>query len=181
MTRTAGAVLAAVSCMLGVGCFPNLVVGTRAPDAATLDAAPSMSQPDAAREDAAQPMAAPDAAVALDAAAPPEVDANTKPDMQNDGGAGCMTNEQCTDSDEPLCNVSVGRCVECLTDANCDASELCEDDGECSARPIPCTSALQCVGSEDPFCHPTQEVCVECANDSHCPGSETCGADNECD
>ncbi|HTU61010.1 MAG TPA: hypothetical protein VMF89_21300, partial [Polyangiales bacterium] len=82
---------------------------------------------------------------------------------------------------EPLCNVSDGRCVECLSDANCDASELCEDDGECSARPIPCTSTLQCVGSEDPFCHPTLQICVECANDNQCPGGETCQADNECD
>lgn len=173
MTRM---VFAAVSCILGIACTPNLVVGTR-----DVDAAAPMVQPDAGREDASAPPPAPDAGVVSDAAPAPEVDANMNVDMQNDAGTGCTTDEQCTDSDEPLCKVSEGRCVECLGDMDCDANELCEDDGECSTRPIPCTSALQCAGSDDPFCHPTLQVCVECANDNHCPGNETCQPDNECD
>lgn len=182
MTRTMVAAIAAVSCMLGagVGCTPNLVVGTRAPDAAA-DAADPMLQLDAGRADAAEPLPARDAGGVSDAAPASEVDASMNVDMQDDGGTGCMTDEQCPDSDEPLCKVSEGRCVECLSNANCDANELCEDDGECSARPIPCTSALQCAGSDDLVCHPTLEVCVECATDDQCPGNETCQPNNECD
>jgi len=139
-----------------------------------------MLQPDAGREDAAEPLSARDAGGMPDAAPAPD-DANMNVDMQNDGGTGCTTDEQCTDSDEPLCKVSEGRCVECLSAANCNANEVCEDDGECSARPVPCTSALQCAGSDDPVCHPTLQVCVECAIDTQCPGNETCQPDNECD
>lgn len=155
-----------------LGCSPNVVVGTREPDAAR-----PMPRADAGRADA-------DTASVRDAATVPErpeADANVNGAMPSDAGLECTTNDQCTDNDEPLCNVSDGRCVECLDDDDCDPSELCEDDGECSARPIPCTSALQCVGSDDPICHPMLQVCVECAADSDCPRNETCRSDNQCD
>lgn len=171
-------VLAAVGCMLG--CSPNLVVGTREADAATADAAQPMSQPDAGPGN--DMPSTPDAGRIDDAAIPAtDSDTNVNNQMQNDGGMGCTAASDCTDSDEPYCVVDEGRCVECLSDDNCDPSELCEADGECSARPIPCTSALQCVGNEDPVCHSTLQVCVECETDSNCPRNETCQPDNECD
>jgi len=169
--------VAAVSGILG--CSPNLVVGMRAPDAAQ-----PLPQPDAGLVDAMQPAAASDAGSVRDAAMVPpalEADANINAVTPRDAGMACATNDQCIDTDEPLCNVREGRCVECLDDSDCDPSELCEDDGECSARPIPCTSPLQCVGSGDPVCHPMLQVCVECAADSDCPRSESCQTDNECD
>lgn len=176
---------AAVGCCMlllaaGAGCTPNLVVGTRESDAAA-DAAEPMVQPDAGLEDATLPLPPEDAAVVSDAGAARDANAKMNVDMQNDSGTGCTTDEQCTDSDEPLCKVSESRCVECLSDIDCGANELCEDDGECGARPVPCTSVLQCAGSDDPVCHPTLAVCVECAIDSQCPGNETCQPDNECD
>jgi hypothetical protein len=165
-----------------IGCSPNLVVGTREPDAATVDAAEPVPQPDAGSA-SEMPAPSPDAGRIEDAATPPapDVDANVNNDMQNDGGAVCTTSAECTDVDEPYCVVAEGRCVECLSDDNCDPSQLCEADGECSTRPIPCTSVLQCAGNEDPVCHSTLQVCVECESDSDCPRTETCRADNECD
>lgn len=170
---------AAVGCVLG--CSPNLVVGSRELDAALSDAQEPVVQRDAGP--AADARVAQDAGILRDAAsAPPiEADANGDNETQGDGAVVCTSNEQCPEADEPLCQLSEGRCVECLGDADCDPSERCEDDGECSARPISCTSALQCAGNEASVCHPMLQICVECASDLDCPRSETCQPNNECD
>lgn len=170
--------LSALAALSGVlGCTPNIVVGARDLDAAMPDAAEPTSRFDAGR-DATTPPPPPDASTTPDAATPPpDPDASTR----RDSGSGCSLDEHCTDPDEPLCKLSEGKCVECLSDDDCDPSDLCEDDGECSARPIPCTSAAQCEGSDDPICHPTLQICVECVTDADCPRDDTCKADNECD
>lgn len=178
MNRSMLSWIAAVSCVLG--CSPNLVVGTREVDASVVDAAQPMSPADAGLADAAEPVVMADAGGARDAASAP-ADAGMTMEMQDDGSVGCTSNGQCTDSDEPLCNVGEARCVECLGNDDCDPSELCEADGECSARPVPCTSALQCAGSDDPVCHPTMQICVECASSANCPRGQTCQPGNECD
>lgn len=168
--------LAAVSCMLG--CSPNLVVGSREVDAAAIDAAQPAPQTDAGRPDAARP-ARPSSDASRDAASSEQQDADIR--ASRDAAAGCSTDDECAGSDEPRCKLSESRCVECLGDGDCERDELCELDGECSARPIPCTGPLQCASSDDPICHPTLQVCVECTTDDHCPRDETCQPNNECD
>ena len=115
------------------GCSANLVVGTRAQDAAV------DPQRDAGSVGDAQATPLMDAGAARDALAPTRPDANTNDEMQ------------------------------------------CDDDGECRARRIPCTSALQCAGNDDRVCHPTLQVCVECVSDDDCPPNATCESDHECD
>jgi hypothetical protein len=171
------------------GCTPNVVVGTREEDA-------SVRQPDAAAPAAPQDAGRPDSgsdqennqSMGMDSEdasmpSPPEagMPAQTPPPQGGSAAPGCSSDAQCSDSDEPRCDQARNRCVECLSDADCDANALCESDGECDDRPIPCTTVAQCVGSDDPICHPTEQICVECVSDSDCPGAETCQPDFECD
>jgi hypothetical protein len=181
MTRYVDHMAILAAALLGFSCVPNVVVGTREIDAGVVDAARPLPPKDAGRDDAARPVPPADAGNRRDAA-PPALDASAMNNNdQADSGPGCTIDAQCTDSDEPRCDVGEGRCVECLSDDDCEPTQLCEDDGECSARPVPCTGPAQCAGSDEPVCHPALQVCVECADDDDCPANETCQPDNECD
>ena len=174
--------------LLLLSCAPNVVVGTRDRDAAVVERDGSSSLPDFPDSSTPDPDAGDQSMMQGEGELPMD-DEQSNASSREDAGvpgagadaSGCSDRSQCTDPDEPLCDVARGRCVECLSDADCKPDELCEIDGECDDRPVPCTSAAQCAGSDDPVCHPSQQICVECVSDSDCRGPATCQPDFECD
>jgi hypothetical protein len=82
----------------------------------------------------------------------------------------CTDPSDC-DEDEAFCDAS-GRCVECLTDAQCeDMDERCSPAlGECAE---PCSEGDAC-DSDDPICDVNIGFCVECLTDEHCDDDERC-------
>jgi|SRR5947207_11491553 len=90
-----------------------------------------------------------------------------------DGGAGrtaqsgpCTSDDECTKS-APFCNGTDGRCIQCMTAADCPESEVCWAETHfCEPR---CQSKEDCVGIDRPVCSATG-VCVECTSDTDCGG-----------
>ncbi len=57
--------------------------------------------------------------------------------------AGCTSDADCTDPAEPRCDLSMGVCVECLTDDDCATNEICFE-GECIEED-PSSSGSLCI------------------------------------
>jgi hypothetical protein len=79
----------------------------------------------------------------------------------------CTGDAQCS-GDTPKCNVTSGRCVECLGAAECagkPATPICDTSrGTCEE----CVTNAHCGDGGTPFCR--DRKCVECRNDNDCPG-----------
>ena len=114
------------------------------------------------------------------------------------GGTACTSSAQCPGR-TPQCNTATGTCVECLTDANCDADETCDSNfckETCSATNdcggdrncdvprgvcVECETNADCTEGGEPVCDPRSDSCVECASNNDCgAGSPICVA-NECE
>ena len=79
----------------------------------------------------------------------------------------CTSDDDCTKS-APFCNVADGRCVQCMTTADCPSGEVCRAETHfCEPR---CQSQADCVGIDRPVCSATG-VCVECTADPDCSGT----------
>jgi hypothetical protein len=82
------------------------------------------------------------------------------------------------------CDVATGLCVECLSSADCDATERCLV-GACAA-PSTCTSTLDCPISQ--ICDVATQRCVDCVGNTDCgPGFcvanrcwAACASDRDC-
>jgi Cys-rich repeat protein len=74
--------------------------------------------------------------------------------------------------------VTKGKCVECLSNAECPAAEpVCDpDDFECRAAPA-CTTNAQCA-APTPICADGQ--CVQCKEDRDCPATAPRCKDETC-
>ncbi|MEM9188804.1 MAG: hypothetical protein AAGF12_06490 [Myxococcota bacterium] len=70
-------------------------------------------------------------------------------------------NPPCTDS---VCNEETGLCVECVTEANCDAGEMCWPDNECGE----CIMDTNCPDRAAPVCNTTNRVCGSCTDPTDC-------------
>ncbi len=68
------------------------------------------------------------------------------------------------------CDVSVGRCVQCLSPSHCDGPETC--DPATQRCLVPCSRDDDCGSSQSPstHCSPARGFCVECDDDTSCTG-----------
>lgn len=79
----------------------------------------------------------------------------------------CTIDRDCVKS-APFCNVADGRCVQCMTTADCPDGEVCRAETHfCEPR---CQANEDCVGIDRPVCSATG-VCVECTSDMDCSGA----------
>jgi Cys-rich repeat protein len=89
----------------------------------------------------------------------------------------------CVAVDAPLCNLTYGVCVQCLSDADCSGGTLACDlaAGVC----VQCTSDRHCgVGAYAglPHCNVTEQACRECVVDADCGGGRVCEtSEGHCD
>ena len=89
----------------------------------------------------------------------------------------CVSNANCPDPDEPLCNVMTGACVGCLTNMNCPPdAPICEPT---RSRCSECATNADC-GAANPACNLQDGQCEECLVDSDCNGAFFCGGDHQC-
>ena len=68
-----------------------------------------------------------------------------------------------------VCDQSTGRCVDCVTNRDCNAGLECTGQ---RCRP-PCTSDKQCT-SQGLLCNQSLGVCVDCVADGDCAPGEVC-------
>jgi hypothetical protein len=84
----------------------------------------------------------------------------------------CTAHDDCTDSELNRCDVTRGRCVECIDEGQCDIEEDCNAViGECGRR---CASSAECIEPDDPVCDTLNGFCVECLADDDCPSGGQC-------
>jgi hypothetical protein len=75
---------------------------------------------------------------------------------------GCHSDLDC-DGTHPFCNAATTECVSCRVTADCPANEACQD-GECTTR---CASSADCSNGH-PVCLTDTGACVECVSDADC-------------
>ena len=86
----------------------------------------------------------------------------------------CTGDGQCTDPQQPKCNVTTGACVQCLDATQCTATPatpICATnrDGKC----VQCVTNAHCGDGGTPFCKDSE--CLQCRNDNDCPaGTPKC-------
>nr|MBK7064872.1 hypothetical protein [Deltaproteobacteria bacterium] len=166
-----------------------VIGGDGAVDSAPADAASADSPDgsDVSALDAGEPDASEPDASALDAdAGEPDAAEASLPDVAPldapslDAPVRCVQNDDCADPGRPLCNVTTGRCVGCLSSPDtcplrryCDtATETCQDgcldDRDCA--PVGGGDA----GSLPRRCDPVRHTCGECFVDADCPPGVAC-------
>jgi hypothetical protein len=125
-----------------------------------------------------------------DATSDGEPDASATQDAGQEGAP--PDARQCTSSDDCrnasigyLCNVEAGRCVQCISQADCSWGRYCNEIGVCAAG---CSADKDCVDptldapTGDPnadaapplTCFIAANSCVGCATDADCPPSTIC-------
>jgi len=166
-----------------------VIGGDGAVDSAPADAASADSPDgsDVSALDAGEPNASEPDASALDAdAGEPDAAEASLPDVAPldapslDAPVRCVQNDDCADPGRPLCNVTTGRCVGCLSSPDtcplrryCDtATETCQDgcldDRDCA------TVGGGDAGSLPRRCDPVRHTCGECFVDADCPPGVAC-------
>ncbi len=85
----------------------------------------------------------------------------------------CTDNDDCTDSDTPVCYTDTNTCVECLTYENCIDKT---GTPQCDKASHTCKSCID-IDSEKPVWADTQ--CVECAESTDCETTLVC-RENTC-
>jgi len=86
----------------------------------------------------------------------------------NGEGEGCGVNDPCLDGLSCVDN----KCIDpCMSDTECGAKEICDDDGKCIA--VPCKMDSDCADGE--WCDEPTNTCHEgCSQNSDCPNGQTC-------
>ena len=92
----------------------------------------------------------------------------------------------CTDTNLPYCNESIGECVECTQHEHCEEGWFCNLINECEESPEEgCTLASQSVDCDDPnfpYCDPDTNECVaECVLNENCSATQFCNDQGECE
>jgi Cys-rich repeat protein len=76
------------------------------------------------------------------------------------------------------CQLTSGRCVQCLENGHCASGETCNTlTGQCTAGSSGCTNNSECPSG---VCDTGKGACVQCTDNSHCPGGFCNLADNSC-
>jgi hypothetical protein len=92
------------------------------------------------------------------------------PDAGRSSASSCSRDRECQ---SPLarCDVEAGRCVECLSGADCDPSQQC--DPATRRCTVPCGDDRDCraAGGELDYCDTHRGFCVECFSNDDCAGS----------
>jgi Cys-rich repeat protein len=123
------------------------------------------------------------------------VDSGADDEFGSASGMPCTESEQCN-SQQPHCDVTTGRCVECLSPAHCDPPRTCDlvsktcaapcnEDDDCGRQTprcdsqrgvcVECLDDSSCDSQDEQFCQPLLEECVECLKDANCgPGQPIC-------
>lgn len=97
----------------------------------------------------------------------------------------CVTADDCTDAERPLCNGAGrcvecnvaddcgaaqpfcvdGRCEECVANTDCGPGGACSPDLECQSL---CTADADCGDGDNRHCDVASGACRECVEDAHC-------------
>ncbi len=130
------------------------------------------------------------------------VDAGSDAGM-TDGGVrvSCSVPADCSDVlAAPVCDPASKTCVECLTDSQCPASEVCGHDmfcrgtkpcatsedcepiyscggGTCNLDPGRCQADGDCKSPSEPRCDSQTLTCVQCVVSADCGDGQYCAAD----
>ncbi len=86
----------------------------------------------------------------------------------------CLANSDCDDTN-PCTNDRCGTDNTCTnpplaSGTTCPGGNVCDSSGRC----VECVSNAQCSGSSTPLCHPDFNTCVECFIDRNCPAGRRC-------
>lgn len=121
----------------------------------------------------------------------PENSTNCKPEES------CNTNHKCDNPNEPpVCSLSKpcsddkicfipegelnGSCLDCLTNANCEGDETC-NDRTCNGGGTPCTSNADCTpGTCYMEAGTTTGTCIDCTGQENCPTESNCTSTSQC-
>ncbi len=99
-------------------------------------------------------------------------------------GAPCVENADCAGNvSAPVCEVSTGTCVGCLSDHDCQTGQTCSNHGCETPVTTGCSSDADCTQNPDlPHCLIAEEKCVGCLTDQQCVkppnGTVTCDPAN---
>jgi hypothetical protein len=84
-------------------------------------------------------------------------------------GNGCASALVCTSPD-----ATIGVCVECVTNADCDGTQICAEDTHTCVDE--CATAADCDGTQ--ICAEDTHTCVdECVTNADCDGTQICAED----
>jgi len=99
----------------------------------------------------------------------------------------CLADADCSDPARPHCNTVTGRCVVCVLDSHCKASQHCHPH---LASCVSCLRDLHCTSQSAPLCDFAQGKCVACRSSADCKvhaagslcsgGSCTCKDSSHC-
>jgi len=95
----------------------------------------------------------------------PRADAGDGSMNEPSGGPECAQSSDC-DSYRSHCDVATQQCVQCMSTAHCDSSEVC--DLVVQRCTLPCVTSDDCSRQDEPRCDTARGLCVECRDDSHC-------------
>jgi hypothetical protein len=101
-----------------------------------------------------------------------QADGGARPDGGKTDGPACMNSLGCGASQ--VCDTQAGRCVGCLTAADCPANN------DCAAETcVPYTACMNSLGCPAGLvCDTTRMRCVRCVGDSDCAAGERCVGDD---
>ncbi|MEZ4391795.1 MAG: hypothetical protein R3A48_11915 [Polyangiales bacterium] len=122
-----------------------------------------------------------DAALTPDAATPPADGAGADVVIPGDRVGGCTSDESCASNELGLnrCDVSSGRCVQCLPSGNdCPADQYCDPNALLCVRGCRDDSSCATTGADGGAsmrrCDPTTRRCVDCVVDGDCGSGSLC-------
>ena len=90
-----------------------------------------------------------------------DVDGKCETSTCTNGGIDCSGSTS-------VCNISTGKCVECLANSDCSGGKECNVNNQCilpdACAGVTCSEGKSCVDG----------VCVECTSNSQCTGGKEC-------
>ena len=148
---------------------------SRAGDSSGADAV----QPDAAQPDTAQPDTAQPDVLPADIAQPDTAQPETTPTDTATPPSTCQSDKECKNFGL-VCDPLTKKCVTCLSDAECAASQhcvglTCQGYTTCS-NSLGCKAAKGPDGKDQPICDQGLGECSACLSAADCPASHDCKA-----
>jgi Cys-rich repeat protein len=84
------------------------------------------------------------------------------------GAGGCKDSGQCG-GENPFCDPSLGRCVQCVDKQNCASGQSCDPGGNCVSA---CSGNGDCTISPYRSCDLSFGACVECLTNTDCTSGD---------
>jgi hypothetical protein len=98
-----------------------------------------------------------------DASTGTDADASGGGDASDGGPSTCSAAGDCAGTPFPVCDLSAGKCVECMGDTHCSAPRPVCMSNVC----VGCTLDTHCMGAA-PICDKARNSCVGCMADGEC-------------